>query len=89
THDHLKREAARPKPCAPFCTISCVHQTAMLDAFREDPHSTLAGMIERRKAHNPAYQPPLMLKALTWAFLDGRTRRVLSRLALHVLGARS
>jgi MoaA/NifB/PqqE/SkfB family radical SAM enzyme len=88
THDHLKREAARPKPCAPFCTISCVHQTAMLDAFREEPRGTLAGMIERRKAHNAAYQPPLLLKVLTWAFLDGRNRRVLSKLALHVLGVR-
>ena len=35
TIEDLKREAARPKGCAPFCTISCVHQTAMLDSFRE------------------------------------------------------
>ncbi len=89
TRDRLKSEAARPKPCAPFCTISCVHQAAMLDAFREDPRGTLAGMISRRKAHNAAYQPPLVLKALTWAFLDGRNRRVLSKLALRVLRARS
>ncbi len=61
----------------------------MLDAFREDPHGTLAGMIERRKTHNPAYQPPLVLKVMTWAFLDGRNRRGLSKLALHVLRARS
>jgi hypothetical protein len=60
----------------------------MLDAFREEPRGTLAGMIERRKAHNAAYQPPLLLKVLTWAFLDGRNRRVLSKLALHVLGVR-
>lgn len=89
SREHLKRESARSKPCAPLCTISCVHQTAMLDAFREDPRGTLAGMIERRKEFNPAYQPPPLLKALTWAFLDGRNRRVLSRLALRVLRARS
>jgi MoaA/NifB/PqqE/SkfB family radical SAM enzyme len=88
SREHLKREAARPKPCAPYCTISCVHQTAMLDAFREDPRGTLAGMIDRRRAHNPAYRPPPALKALTWAFLDGRNRRVLSKLALRVLRAR-
>lgn len=87
--DHLKREAARPKSCAPFCTISCVHQAATLDAFREDPRGTLAGMIERRKEYNPAYEPPPILNALTWAFLDGRSRRVLSRLALRVLRAGS
>jgi hypothetical protein len=52
-------------------------------------HDHLKREAARRTAHNPAYQPPLMLKVLTWAFLDGRNRRVLSKLALHVLGARS
>lgn len=88
TRDDLKREAAQPKGCAPFCTISCVHQAAMLDEFREDPRGTLASMIERRKENNPSYRPPLLLKALTWAFLDGRNRRALSKLALHLLRAR-
>ena len=37
TRDDMLREAAKPKGCAPFCTISCVHQTAMLDEFRERP----------------------------------------------------
>ena len=37
TVEDLRREAAAPKGCAPFCTISCVHQTAMLDDFREKP----------------------------------------------------
>ncbi|MCE5311079.1 MAG: radical SAM protein [Acidobacteriales bacterium] len=89
TIEHLKQEAARPKPCAPYCTVSCVHQAAMLDAFREDPRGTLTGMIERRRQHNLAYRPPFVLKALTWAFLDGRKRRVLSKLALYFLRARS
>jgi MoaA/NifB/PqqE/SkfB family radical SAM enzyme len=89
TRHHLKQEGARMKPCTPYCTISCVHQAAMLDAFREDPRGTLAGMIERRRQQNPAYRPPRVLKALTWAFLDGRGRRILSRLALHFLRARS
>ncbi|HWR54053.1 MAG TPA: radical SAM protein [Bryobacteraceae bacterium] len=89
TRDHLKREAARPKACAPLCTISCVHQTAMLDAFREDPRGTLAGMIERRRAFNPAYETPALLGLLTWAFLEGRNRGLLSRLALRVLRAGS
>jgi len=37
TVEYLKREAAREKSCAPFCTVSCAHQTAMLDSFRENP----------------------------------------------------
>jgi len=43
--DDLIREAKRPKGCAPFCTISCVHQTAMLDEFRTRPKEALAGII--------------------------------------------
>ena len=31
TRDDVLRESATRKACAPFCTISCVHQTAMLD----------------------------------------------------------
>jgi hypothetical protein len=89
TREHLKQEGSHLKPCAPYCTVSCVHQAAMLDAFREDPRGTLAGMIERRRQHNPAYRPPLVLKALTWAFLDGCSRRALSKLALYFLRARS
>jgi len=34
SHEDLVREGRKPKGCAPFCTISCVHQTAMLDDFR-------------------------------------------------------
>ena len=49
TVDDIRREAARPKGCAPFCTISCVHQTAMLDQFRERPRETLAGILDRRE----------------------------------------
>src|SRR5580692_5420507 len=49
TVDDLKREAARPKECAPMCTISCVHQTAMFDEFCERPRETLAGILDRRR----------------------------------------
>jgi hypothetical protein len=47
------REAAVPKGCAPFCTISCVHQAAMLDEFRERPREALIGIIERRQERDP------------------------------------
>jgi hypothetical protein len=89
TRDDLRREAQRVKECAPLCTISCVHQTAMLDDFRENPREVLAQMIERRRERDAVYWPPLILKALTWMFLNGRTRRVLRTLALRVLKARS
>ena len=89
TRADLEREAATEKTCAPFCTISCVHQTAMLDSFREDPRQVLAEMIAARRERDPGYRPPAVLGVLTWMFLDGPVKRVLSRAAVRVLRARS
>ncbi len=88
TRTDLDREAASEKPCAPFCTISCVHQTAMLDSFRENPRQVLLDMIVARRERNPEYQPPALLGALTWMFLDGPVKRVLGKVALRLLRAR-
>ena len=82
----IRREAARPKGCAPFCTISCVHQTAMLDEFRQRPRETLAGILERRRAVDPSFQPPAMVNLLSWLFLDPRRRSVFGKLTLGALG---
>jgi len=84
----LEREAAREKSCAPFCTVSCVHQTAMLDAFREHPRDVLREMIAARQERDPSYRPPLVLHALTWMFLDGPINRALGKVALRVLRAK-
>ena len=88
TREDLQREAAREKSCAPYCTVSCVHQTAMLDSFRENPREVLMEMIAARKKRNPEYRPPAILRGLTWMFLDGPASRVLSRTALRLLKAR-
>jgi MoaA/NifB/PqqE/SkfB family radical SAM enzyme len=88
TCEDLVREAAREKPCAPYCTVSCVHQTAMLDAFRENPRQVLQDMIAARRERDPQYRPPALLDALTWMFLDGPVNRVLSKVALRLLKAR-
>ena len=85
----LIREAAREKLCAPFCTVSCVHQTAMLDSFRESPRQVLAEMISGRQRLSPGYQPPVLLKVLTWTFLDGPVSKLLGRVAFRILNARS
>jgi len=34
TREDVRREFYTEKPCAPHCTISCVHQTSMIDFFR-------------------------------------------------------
>ncbi len=89
TVDDLRREAARPKGCAPFCTISCVHQTAMLDDFRERPRETLAGILARRRAVDPQFQTPALVGVLAWLFLDDRRRGVFGKLMLGTLGLKS
>jgi hypothetical protein len=82
TRHHLKQEGARMKPCTPYCTISCVHQAAMLDAFREDPRGTLAGMIERRRQQTRPTGRRAS-QSVDLGLSRWRGRRILSRLALH------
>ncbi len=87
TREDILREGAKPKGCAPFCTISCVHQTAMLDSFRTQPRATLNGIIQRRKERDPGWRPPLSVRALEWMFLhDSRTRRVFVSAASQLFG---
>jgi len=86
TLEDLRREAAKPKGCAPFCTISCVHQTAMLDDFRQRPRETLAGILDRRRESDPGFQAPAAVRALAWMFLDDRRRGFFGKLMLSALG---
>jgi MoaA/NifB/PqqE/SkfB family radical SAM enzyme len=92
TREDIVREAAKPKSCAPFCTISCVHQTAMLDSFRTQPRETLAGIINRRRERDPSWQPPVSVRALDWMFLhDRRATQMFGAMAMRlfrVKGAR-
>jgi MoaA/NifB/PqqE/SkfB family radical SAM enzyme len=62
TLEDLRREGAAEKGCASFCTISCVHQTAMLDEVRRRPGEMLEELIRRRG------RSPLFLRALHWLF---------------------
>jgi MoaA/NifB/PqqE/SkfB family radical SAM enzyme len=89
TVEDLRREAARPKGCAPFCTISCVHQTAMLDDFRERPRETLHGILARRREVDPQFQTPALVGMLSWLFLDDRRRGFFGKLMLGSLGLKS
>lgn len=34
TVEHIQREYRTQKPCAPLCTVSCVHQVSMMDFWR-------------------------------------------------------
>jgi sulfatase maturation enzyme AslB (radical SAM superfamily) len=89
TREDILREGAKPKGCAPFCTISCVHQTAMLDSFRTQPRVALNGIIARRKERDANWHPPVSVRMLEWMFLrDSRTRDVFASLALQLFGVK-
>jgi MoaA/NifB/PqqE/SkfB family radical SAM enzyme len=85
--DDLIREGETPKGCAAFCTISCVHQTAMLDEFRQRPRETLSGIIGRRQERDPAWHVPRSIRMLERVFLrDSRTRDRAGAVALRLFG---
>jgi MoaA/NifB/PqqE/SkfB family radical SAM enzyme len=76
THAHLEREYHTVKSCAPFCTVSCVHQTAMADYVREKPFEALPRFLPATHGIN---------KGLAWLFMKPATRRLFSKAALWVL----
>lgn len=71
----LAREGATVKSCAPFCTIPCVHETALVDRFRRDPRGTLNSILDSQRQANPGFTPPLVVRALSALFLDSRWSR--------------
>jgi MoaA/NifB/PqqE/SkfB family radical SAM enzyme len=88
TQADIEREYAAVKECAPFCGISCVHQTAMLDQIREDPRGMLRQLIERRRVGNPNFRAPLLLRLIAWALLDNPRAAGLQRAFVRLLGVR-
>lgn len=89
TREDLIREGRRKKGCAPFCTISCVHQTAMLDDFRTKPAETLEGILARERDRDPHWRPPLAIGALERMFLrDSKTRAFFGGIAMRLFRVR-
>ncbi len=72
----LEREYHTVKSCAPYCTVSCVHQTAMVDYVREKPFEAIPRVLP---ATHGAVQ------GLAWLFMRPTTRRVFTRAALWIL----
>jgi MoaA/NifB/PqqE/SkfB family radical SAM enzyme len=67
--EDLEREFHSVKSCAPFCTISCVHQVSMIDQFRDHPRESLARFFPAHPDQDMPYDPPAFIKALAWMFL--------------------
>jgi MoaA/NifB/PqqE/SkfB family radical SAM enzyme len=86
TREDIERHYAIVKECAPFCGVSCVHQTAMLDQIREDPRRMLQQLIQRRRATDPKFRVPLLLRLIAWVFLENRHAPALQRAFVRLLG---
>ena len=76
TKQDLEREYHTLKPCAPYCTVSCVHQTAMMDYVREKPFEAI-----------PQFLPAThgAVQVLAWLFMKPATRRLFAKTALWIL----
>jgi hypothetical protein len=85
--EDLERENRTVKSCAPFCTISCVHQTAILDHFRERPQDTVIQLLAPRNDNDAPFELPWMLRGVAWMFLPAKRRRLFANAALWVLRA--
>jgi MoaA/NifB/PqqE/SkfB family radical SAM enzyme len=67
--EDLEREFHSAKSCAPFCTISCVHQVSMIDQFRDHPRESLSRFFPAQPDPTVPYEPPGILRFLAWMFL--------------------
>ena len=85
SREDLARESVAVKPCSEFCTVSCVHQTATLDGFRENPVESFNQIMEIRWEIDPDFEPSRLVKLLARLFLTGRHRKLIGRIALRIL----
>src|SRR5215475_711099 len=86
TREHLERENKTVKSCAPYCTISCVHQVAAVDALRENPREALARFFPGQGGQTSDLPRPI--KVLAWLFLPSKPngkRRFFQNAALRLL----
>ena len=86
TVEDLEREYWTKKPCAPYCTVSCVHRVAMIDMVREDPRNALTKFFPPAAPGAPARMPP-GIKVLSSLFLPAENGKPQSGVAKAMAGA--
>ena len=86
TREDLEREYWAKKPCAPYCTISCVHRVAMIDLVREKPREALVRFFPPSAPGTPA-QFPVGIKVLSSLFLPPENGKPQSAAAKAMAGA--
>ena len=92
TQEDIDREYTTTKPCAPFCTVSCVHRVAMLDLMRNQPREALFRFFPPATPGGPPALPP-GVGVLTSIFLpppDGKppsaARKLIAGTVLRAFG---
>ena len=86
TLEDLDREYWTKKPCAPYCTVSCVHRVEMIDMVRVDPRTALKKIFPPA-AQGEAPKLPVGVKILASLFLPPETDRPQSGVTKAVAGA--
>lgn len=90
----LQREHASVKSCAPYCTISCVHQASMVDQFLDNPSEALSTFFPPSPGQSEPYDLPIALRPLVWLLLPepGSSRERITQsmraMTLRVLGVK-
>ncbi len=94
TREDIDREYSTKKPCAPFCTVSCVHRVAMLDLIRNQPRESLHRFFPPASPGGPLSLPP-GLRVLASIFLPepsgkppSAARKFLGGTVLRILGVK-
>ncbi|HVH28325.1 MAG TPA: radical SAM protein [Vicinamibacterales bacterium] len=82
----LEREHDSVKPCAPFCTVGCVHRVAQVDELRENPLDTLVRWFPQEPGSSRGV--PVSVKFLRWMFITNRQRGVFRKVALRLFGVK-
>ena len=94
TQADLDREYSTVKPCAPFCTVSCVHRVAMLDLMRNQPRDALTRFFPPTAPGGPPNLPG-GVKMLTTIFLppengkpQGAAQKLIATAAMKLFGVK-
>jgi MoaA/NifB/PqqE/SkfB family radical SAM enzyme len=94
TQEDRDREYSTVKPCAPFCTVSCVHRVAMLDLVRNQPREALTRFFPPATPGGPP-QLPAGIHVLTAVFLppaDGQpqspAQKIVGGAAMKIFGVK-
>jgi MoaA/NifB/PqqE/SkfB family radical SAM enzyme len=86
--EELERQFEADKPCAPYCTVGCVHRVAVLDQFRERPLETIVEMLAKDGAEGSLDDVPRAVRMLAWLFVTSRFAGFFKKAAGTLLGLR-